>query len=234
MRQIVPRGFLSTVEATNLIGAHFVPGWTGLERDIVAAFEVRAIRPPYVVTVETTSEDPQGHAARARWLQAREKLVLELASSVSGAEVLEDADGKMTPVHQNVWRSFKASDFLGDNEEGFPIWEHSGSPSAEPIGLRVLIVEEFVTQIVEADSASEKSTEDGQDLEAKNSDNREPRNKPGRPRSKRVLAEGAIRALYPEGGCDGEKLEMLWSLVNEHIAPETVGRETVRRAKEGR
>ena len=82
-------------------------------------------------------------------------------------------------------------------------------------------------------SASEKSTEDGQDLEAKNSDNREPRNKPGRPRSKRVLAEGAIRALYPEGGCDGEKLEMLWSLVNEHIAPETVGRETVRRAKEG-
>ena len=98
MRQIVPRGFLSTVEATNLIGAHFVPGWTGLERDIAAASEDRAIRFPFIVTVETTSEDPQGHAARARWLQARERLVIELASSETGAEMLEDAGFKEVTI----------------------------------------------------------------------------------------------------------------------------------------
>ncbi len=229
MRQIVPRGFLSTVEATNLIGAHFVPGWTGLERDIAAASEDRAIRFPFIVTVETTSEDPQGHAARARWLQARERLVIELASSETGAEMLEDADGKLTPVPQHIWRSFKASDYLGDNGEGFPIWERFGLPSAEPIGLRVLIVEEFITQIIGADRASEESAEAVSKQNDAGQEGNARQGRTGRPAAKRKRIEKWIRAKYPNGGAEDVDLSDLISSIDADLGadfatPETVGR----------
>jgi hypothetical protein len=63
-----------------------------------------------------------------------------------------------------------------------------------------------------------------------------PRTKPGRPPVEIDLAKKAINTLYLKGVANNvmlrdAKLEMLLTQVNEHIAPKTVSRETVRRAK---